>query len=85
MIVSPLTAVSPLDGRYHQATAELRPVFSEFGLIRARVQVEVAWLIRLSDIEAMREVPRLSSGARAFLDNIVESFSEADAARVKEI
>ncbi len=85
MIVSPLTAVSPLDGRYHQATAGLRPVFSEFGLIRARVQVEVAWLIRLSDIEAVREVPRLSSGARAFLDNIVESFSEADAARVKEI
>ena len=82
---SPLTALSPLDGRYHSKVASLRSIFSEFGLIRRRVQVEVAWLKALSESTKIPEVPALSAPAAGFLDELVETFSEQDAAEVKEI
>ncbi len=85
MNLSPLTAISPLDGRYAAKLDALRPIFSEYGLIRARVTVEVRWLAQLAAIEGLPEVPPLSADAKAFLEDIVVSFSEADAARVKEI
>ena len=82
---SPLTALSPLDGRYHSKVASLRTIFSEFGLIRRRVQVEVAWLRALSENTQIPEVHALSAQAAGFLDELLETFSEQDAAEVKEI
>ncbi len=83
--LSALTALSPLDGRYANKTAALRGSFSEYGLIRLRVQVEVRWLIALADCAGIPEVAPFSAEARKRLDAIVTNFAEADAARVKEI
>lgn len=85
MELSALTAISPVDGRYGSKTKELRSIFSEFGLIKYRVIVEVRWLQALASSDAITEVPAFSDEANALLDSIVENFSEADAARVKEI
>ena len=85
MQVSPLTALSPLDGRYAGKTAELRPIFSEYGLIKARVTVEVRWLQMLASNLDISEVPAFSTAADAFLDAIVTDFCEEDANRVKAI
>jgi len=85
MQVSPLTALSPLDGRYASKTAELRPIFSEYGLIKARVTVEVRWLQMLAANKDIAEVATFSADANAFLDSIVSGFCEADALRVKTI
>lgn len=85
MHLSALTALSPVDGRYGSKTESLREHFSEFGLIRARVTVEVRWLQRLAAHPEIAEVPALSSSANAALDRLVSHFSEADAQRVKDI
>ncbi|MDH5513149.1 MAG: adenylosuccinate lyase [Gammaproteobacteria bacterium] len=85
MPLNPLTALSPLDGRYHNKTAELRPLFSEFGLIRHRVLVEIRWLQALGNHKKIREVAPFSSVSNKLLDGIIRNFSEADAVRVKEI
>mgnify|MGYP001232406565 CR=1 FL=1 len=85
MELSALTALSPLDGRYGRKISALRRYFSEFGLIRHRVLVEVEWLKALAANPEIAEVPEFSAAAIAFLDGIVENFSEDDAARVKEI
>ncbi len=85
MELSALTAISPLDGRYGSKTAPLRAIFSEFGLIRARVEVEIRWLQRLAEHEAVTEVPAFSAATTALLNDIVDNFSEADAQRVKDI
>jgi len=85
MQVSPLTALSPLDGRYAGKIAELRPIFSEYGLIKARVTVEVRWLQMLAANNDIAEVPAFSSAANAFLNAIVDNFSQDDAQRVKAI
>ncbi len=85
MSLSTLTALSPLDGRYAGKVSSLRPIFSEYGLIRARVTVEVRWLQMLAAHEGIAEVPAFSGQAQAFLDAIVAQFDETAAARVKEI
>jgi adenylosuccinate lyase len=85
MQLSTLTAVSPVDGRYGSKTEDLRPIFSEFGLIRHRVLVEVRWLQALASEPGIPEVPALSGHARNILDAIVANFSEEDARRVKNI
>lgn len=85
MDLSALTAVSPIDGRYGSKTAELRSIFSEFGLIKYRVQVEVRWLQRLAQHASIAEVPAFSDEANALLDSIVDHFSEADAQKIKDI
>jgi adenylosuccinate lyase len=85
MELSSLTAVSPIDGRYGAKTAELRPIFSEYGLIRHRVAVELAWLKALADRPEIAEVPKLSDEARRRLDAISEDFCADDAARIKVI
>ena len=85
MELSGLTAVSPVDGRYGSKTAILRDIFSEFGLIKFRVQVEVRWLQKLAQTDGIAEVPAFSAEANAHLDAIVTNFSEADAQRVKDI
>ncbi len=85
MNLTPLTALSPLDGRYAAKLEALRPCFSEFALIRHRVQVEVAWLKALAQEAAIAEVPPFSPDTVLALDRLVEAFSEADAERVKVI
>ena len=85
MELSALTAVSPVDGRYGSKTADLRPIFSEFGLIRNRVLVEVRWLQQLAAHPQIPEVPALSDTANALLNGIVDNFGLTDAERVKEI
>ncbi|MBA8887977.1 adenylosuccinate lyase [Dokdonella fugitiva] len=82
---STLTALSPLDGRYAGKTAALRPIFSEYGLMHRRVQVELRWLLALADEPKIAEVPPLSTAARAALLAIGDAFSEADGERIKEI
>ena len=85
MELNALTAVSPIDGRYGDKTQSLRTVFSEYGLIRFRVEVEVRWLQSLANNPAITEVPTLSEQANALLDELVTGFSLAQAERVKEI
>ena len=85
MELTQLTAISPVDGRYGQKTDALRPIFSEYGLIRHRVIVEVRWLQALAAHEGIAEVPALSSHADHLLNDIIENFSEQDAQRVKNI
>jgi adenylosuccinate lyase len=85
MNLSSLTAISPLDGRYGGKTAELKPIFSEFGLMRFRVQVEIRWLQALAVQNDIEEVPAFTDEANALLNNISDHFSETDALRIKEI
>ena len=85
MELSSLTALSPIDGRYASKTETLRPIFSEYGLIRHRVVVEVRWLQALAAHEDIREVPALSTHAERVLNDIIEKFSEQDAQRIKNI
>ncbi|KFX07230.1 adenylosuccinate lyase [Pectobacterium betavasculorum] len=85
MELSSLTAVSPIDGRYGDKVSTLRTIFSEFGLLKFRVQVEVRWLQKLAACAEIQEVPAFDADANAFLDKIVAEFNEEDAARIKTI
>jgi len=85
MDLSTLTAISPMDGRYGSKTADLRPIFSEFGLIKQRVTVEIRWLQALSAHPQIKEVQPFSAETNALLNGIVANFSESDALLVKEI
>ncbi|HIJ21471.1 MAG: adenylosuccinate lyase [Gammaproteobacteria bacterium] len=85
MDLSSLTAVSPVDGRYGRATTDLRLIFSEFGLIRHRVLVEVRWLQMLANHDGIPEVPPFSEHALNLLNHLVEKFNEDDAQRIKTI
>ena len=85
MELSALTAISPVDGRYGSKTADLRAYFSEFGLIRCRVEVEIRWLQKLAQHPQIVEVPAFSESANALLNAIVSDFSVVDAERIKAI
>ncbi|MCG8383361.1 MAG: adenylosuccinate lyase [Gammaproteobacteria bacterium] len=85
MKLSTLTAISPIDGRYGTKTDSLRAIFSEYGLIRYRVIVEVKWLQALAAAPEIVEVPMLSQDAMTFLEHMIETFDVADAERVKRI
>ena len=80
-----LLALSPLDGRYAGKVEALRPIFSEYGLIRARVRVEVEWLLALAAEPAIIELPPMAPDAAARLRALADAFSPGDAARVKAI
>jgi adenylosuccinate lyase len=80
-----LLALSPLDGRYAAKVDALRPVFSEYGLVRARVRVEVEWLLALAAEPGIVELPAFAPGAIARLRAVADGFAVDDAARVKEI
>lgn len=82
LALSPLNALSPLDGRYANKLDALRPIASEWGYMHRRVQVEVTWFIALSQA-GFQEFPPLSEGARQYLLSLVENFSENDAAAIK--
>lgn len=85
MNTTALMAISPLDGRYQEKVTALRTIFSEYGLIRFRVMVEIRWIEMLSEFANLPEIPRLSAPAKKVLNNIIDQFSEQDAARVKHI
>ncbi|PNS08178.1 adenylosuccinate lyase [Solilutibacter silvestris] len=85
MTHSTLTALSPLDGRYAAKVDALRPIFSEYGLIKARVKVEVEWLLALADEAKIVELKPFSAEAQARLRKFADGLSVADAARVKQI
>lgn len=85
MDLSALTAVSPVDGRYGDKSKALRPYFSEYGLLKYRVQVEVRWLQKLSQHPDIIEVPQFSSASNTVLQAILENFSEQDGLRIKAI
>ncbi|OXL26705.1 adenylosuccinate lyase [Psychrobacter sp. DAB_AL32B] len=82
---SALTALSPIDGRYASKADSLRPYLSEFGLIKARVTVEIRWLQSLADNNAIGELAAFDTDTHAFLNAIVDNFSEADAQAIKDI
>ena len=85
MNLSMLTAISPIDGRYASKVDTLRPIASEFGLMRARVEVELAWIKSLASHPQIDEVAPLSEQAIAQIDAIVADFKEADGERIKDI
>ncbi|WP_241609450.1 adenylosuccinate lyase [Rosenbergiella australiborealis] len=85
MELSSLTAISPIDGRYGDKVSPLRAIFSEFGLLKYRVEVEVRWLQKLSSVTQIAEVPSFSADANAYLDKIVAEFSLEDAQAIKTI
>lgn len=85
MTTTKLTALSPLDGRYHKQTDPLRTYFSEFGLMRYRVLVEIEWLKALSLEPNIHEIGPFSAATYAHLDELVVRFSETDAAHIKTI
>lgn len=85
MELTALTAISPVDGRYGSKVSVFRSIFSEYGLIRNRVTVEIRWLQSLAAHPAITEVPAFSAEANDFLDKLVSEFSLADAERIKEI
>ena len=84
-MATPLTALSPLDGRYARAADPLRPYFSEYALIRYRVRVELAWLAALAAERSVRGLKPFSKSTRAELERLVAEFSEADGERIKAI
>jgi adenylosuccinate lyase len=83
--LSALNAISPVDGRYGNKTIALRKIFSEFGLIRFRVEVEVRWLQQLSRHTGIPEVSAFSAATNQYLDKIVSDFNEQDAQAIKDI
>tara|TARA_B100001094_G_scaffold333315_1_gene410622 strand:+ start:3452 stop:4831 length:1380 start_codon:yes stop_codon:yes gene_type:complete len=84
MALSTLNAVSPIDGRYGAKTSILQPIFSEWGLIKYRFQIEVHWLIHLSTCNEINEVQPFSQADQTWLQDLAANFSEADAQKVKD-
>lgn len=84
-MINPIAALSPLDGRYGKAVEELRPIFSEYGLMKARVKVELEWLKALAAEPNIAEVPAFSDFTLAEIDEVIAGFSLDDAAAVKAI
>ena len=80
-----LNAISPIDGRYSAKADKLRPIFSEYGLIKHRVTIEILWLIALSKNSKISEVPSFSESTLKTLHNIILSFSDKDAQAIKDI
>ena len=84
-MISALTAISPIDGRYSAQADPLRLVFSEFGLIHNRVKIEILWLIALSKDKEIKEVPKFSPKTVTRLNNVIKNFSQKDALAIKKI
>lgn len=85
MELTALTAISPVDGRYGSKVSVFREIFSEYGLIRNRVTVEIRWLQKLAAHPGVTEVPQFSAEANKVLDSLVNEFSLQDAERIKDI
>ena len=85
MDLTPLTAITPIDGRYAGKSESLRSIFSEYGLMRHRVIVEIRWLQALSNHPAVTEVPVFSDDANIFLESIIDNFNPDQAQQIKQI
>ncbi|MCF7520943.1 adenylosuccinate lyase [Neisseria sp. ZJ106] len=84
-MINPIAALSPLDGRYAKSVETLRPIFSEYGLMKARVKVELEWLKALAAEPKIAEVPAFGEATLAEIDRVIAGFSLEDAAAVKAI
>ena len=84
-MINPISALSPLDGRYAATAEPLRPIFSEYGLMKARVRVELEWLKALAAAPQIREVPPFSAATLAEIDRVIAGFDLENAAEVKAI
>jgi len=80
-----ITSISPIDGRYSSQTESLKPIFSEFGLIKNRVKVEILWLLALSNDKEIKELPKFSNQALKYLNHLILDFNEKDAKAIKVI
>lgn len=80
-----LNAISPIDGRYSAKVDKLRPIFSEYGLIKKRVTVEILWLIALSKNKQIKEIPEFSCSTEKDLHNLISAFNEYDAQAIKDV
>ena len=85
MLENNLKAISPLDGRYYDKTSELTDIFSEFGLIKYRVLIEIKWIQHLAMIDDIKELPPLDKNINNKLNNIIENFDINDAFKIKSI
>ncbi|WP_225639134.1 adenylosuccinate lyase [Candidatus Profftia sp. (ex Adelges kitamiensis)] len=85
MELSYLTAVSPIDGRYGDKITILRPIFSEYGLLKFRLQIEIRWLQKIASCRQICEVPSFNDDVQCFLEKIILEFTEQDAQRIKNI
>lgn len=85
MELSTLTAISPIDGRYSDKVSALRCIFSEYGLLKFRVKIEVRWLQKLASCAEIKEVSSFDANTNIILDKIIEEFSKEDAKRIKAI
>lgn len=85
LINSTIHALSPIDGRYAEQTAELKPIFSEFGLMRYRLLIEIKWLLKLASEPQIKDIKPLSKKAQKFLINLFDNFNDNDAKQVKLI
>lgn len=85
MNVSYLKAISPIDGRYGNKIIPLQDIFSEYALIKLRIEIEIKWLKKLSEIKEIIQVPKFNIKEKIFLENIINNFSENDAKIIKEI
>lgn len=83
-MLTPLTAISPIDGRYREKVQELAPYFSEYGLFKYRVWVEIEYFIALSSL-GLKQFPSITSEMQVFLRNLYQNFSETDAQQIKDI
>jgi len=84
-MLTELTAISPVDGRYAKKTSPLRSLFSEYGLIRARLEVEVKWLIRLASNPAVEDLAAFNEQSLNYLNNLYEQLTPEQAQRIKDI
>lgn len=80
-----LTVISPIDGRYHQQTNSLRSIFSEYGLLKFRIQIEIRWFQKLADTQTIKEIPTLTNEENAFLNQLITNFNLQDAKKIKKI
>ena len=80
-----LKSISPIDGRYSEKVSELRDIFSEYGLIRYRVFIEIKWLQHLSSINDLKELPTFDSALNQKLESIISAFDIEQAKEIKEI
>lgn len=85
MILSSINAISPIDGRYSKQLISFRKVFSEYALIKFRIKIEINWLITLSKIKEIKELPTLNNQDKLFLKKIITSFDQKDALYIKNI
>lgn len=85
MKLEQLTAISPIDGRYLSQLTELQPIFSEMGLMRYRLTVEIRWLQELANNKQIAEIPKFSARTNQFLEKLISEFSTKDAKRIKTI